>query len=319
MKKNILTYNPDYIIVLIGVNNRWNLIGRSWEISDDLQIKAGNRILISINNLRLVKLVKLIVVNIKYKLFWHSIFSTQKDNIVNSNNKSKEDENSLGSEELQQEISKIQQEVAKNNISEAFIKARKLSEKYTDNAGIHALLARIYCLQYNYEKCIEEYNKALALEPNNISFLHGKAVSYRESGNMKKALDLFGVIAKIEPQNKFFKMDFRQTFLNYKGKWALFGQEERIMDYWLKRDLTDIALILLKYQKRLIFLTYPTLNWQDEIRKEISRSFNVPLVDIYSTFKRLNNISEYLGETGGHPNDKGYYIMARMVFNQARF
>jgi len=313
LERNFLSYNPDYIIVLIGVNNRWNLSGRSCEFADDLQIRPKSGILNLFNSLRLVKLVRLVVANIKYKLFLCSIFSVQRVNFV-----TREDNKKIKitlNEELQQNISLIQQDIEKNNISEAFKMAEQILEKYPGNGSIHALLGQIYYLQGSYEKSIEEYDKALALEPNNILFLHGKALSYRESGDIKKALNIYGVIAKREPQNKLLKMDFRHTFLNFKGKWALSEQEQKIMDYWLRQDLTEIAKISLGYKKKLIFLTYPTQNWQDEIRKEVSGVFNLPLVDIYSAFKRLTNVLDYLGRSGGHPNDKGYYIMAQEVFN----
>jgi len=311
LERNILTYNPGYIIVLIGVNNRWNTSGRECEVSDDLQIKSRNAILKAVDNLRIVKLFRLIAINLKSTLFFQSLFYNQKLTRVNQNN---ENTNTLLNEELNYELSQIQNEMQKNNSLWVFKKAIEISEKYPDNADIHAILGRIYYLQYNYKKSIEEYEKALSLKPNTIPLLRGEAVCYRESGDFKKALEIFGFMAKLDPKNETLKMDFRHTFLNFKHKWALSSKEQKTMDYWLKEDLSSIASITSRYKKRLILLTYPTQNWQDEIRKGISRFFDVPLVDIYSIFQRLNNISEYLGKTGGHPNDKGYHVIAQEVF-----
>jgi lysophospholipase L1-like esterase len=314
LEKNILTYNPDYIVVLIGVNNRWNLAGRDCDISENLQIEPRNKILSIADNLKLVKLVRLGMYNIKYRLFMHSIFSGHKNKAYAIDNRKEID---AKNELLQGELVKIEADIAKNNITDAFVKTKELSEKYTDNADIHALLGRIYYLQCNYEKGIEEYNRALSLQPNNVTSLHGKALCYRESGNINESLNIYDIISRLEPENKELKMDFRHTLLNSKHKWALSEREQKIMDYWLEQDLSAIIKISLRYSKKLIIFTYPTQNWQDEVRKTVSQAFNIPLVDIYCVFKRLNNISEYLGSCG-HPNDKGYYVMAHEVFNSIR-
>lgn len=316
LEKNILAYNPDYIIFLTGVNNRWNLSGRNYKISDDLRIEPMSRLLSIVDDLRLVKLVRLITVNIRYKLFLNSIFSVKKSvKKVDAAHFSNKNKGVLLNKSLQEGIHKIEQDISKNNIPQAFIRAKEVLEEYADNAHIHALLGRIHYLQYNYEKSIKEYKKALALEADNISFMQGMALTYRESGEMEKALELYGVIGKLRPQDKMLKMDLRHTFLNFKHKWALSAKEQEIMDYWLKQDLSEIVSISLRYNKKPVLLTYPTQDWQDKIRKNVSQKFSVPLIDIYSRFKSLKNISEYLGETGGHPNDKGYYIMAQEIFD----
>ncbi|MFH1620340.1 MAG: GDSL-type esterase/lipase family protein [bacterium] len=92
----------------------------------------------------------------------------------------------------------------------------------------------------------------------------------------------------------------------------------------LRYDLSLMLKISSAFDAKAAVLSYPWLdNKHDHIRREVANAFKVPYLDMHARFsvpddmfKDGKNIYRAYDEPGGgHPNSKGYRVMAEAVFS----
>jgi len=76
---------------------------------------------------------------------------------------------------------------------------REMARKYPKEKHVYYRLASYYSGKGMHDKEIEEYNKALELDPNYGSALNGIAYAYSEMGNHEKAIEYFKKYASVSP------------------------------------------------------------------------------------------------------------------------
>ena len=99
--------------------------------------------------------------------------------------------------EFDSELLAIKDEVEAGNTSEARRRLIAFQEDHPSNALGYAYLARIDVEAGLYVRSIENYSKAIGLQPNEIQFRHARALIYRQLGWYEKArLDMTAVLNK---------------------------------------------------------------------------------------------------------------------------
>jgi tetratricopeptide (TPR) repeat protein len=76
---------------------------------------------------------------------------------------------------------------------------KEMARKYPKEKRVYYRLAGYYSGKGMYDKEIEEYNKALELDPNYGSALNGIAYAYSDMGDYEKALEYFKKYASVSP------------------------------------------------------------------------------------------------------------------------
>jgi len=69
----------------------------------------------------------------------------------------------------------------------------------------------------------------------------------------------------------------------------------------------------------IIFMTYHNIGWgrPDEIINKTYSTLNVPVVDQWSIFKKAEELGmDVRSRDNWHPNDLGYLLMAKSIFNK---
>jgi lysophospholipase L1-like esterase len=98
-----------------------------------------------------------------------------------------------------------------------------------------------------------------------------------------------------------------------KEKW----EQAPIFDELTKHDIGEMVKICKANRIHVIMCTYPVVTRDlQRIQKNVAKKFDIPLVDHYAVFQKLENPRAHLS-TGDywHPNDAGYAIMAENIYN----
>jgi serine/threonine protein kinase/Tfp pilus assembly protein PilF len=86
-----------------------------------------------------------------------------------------------------------------NDLEERFRILNQIAKKYPREKLAHSSLGNSYRFRRMYDQAIEEYNKALELDPNYGSALNVIAYTYSDIGNYEKALEYFKRYASASP------------------------------------------------------------------------------------------------------------------------
>ena len=78
---------------------------------------------------------------------------------------------------------------------------KQIAKKYPKEKQVHYSLANYYRSQKLYDEAIEEFNRALELDPNYGLALNMLAYSYSEMGNFEKAIEYFKRYASASPED----------------------------------------------------------------------------------------------------------------------
>jgi len=107
-----------------------------------------------------------------------------------------------------------------------FLILERMAREYPKEKRIHFLLASYYSGRKSYDRAIDEYYKALQLDPNYWPALNGLAYAYTELGEFEKAIEYLTKYASSHPDNPdpfdsmaelYFKMgQLDESIENYK-------------------------------------------------------------------------------------------------------
>ena len=86
-----------------------------------------------------------------------------------------------------------------NDSEKSFRILKETAEKYSKDKEVHFLLARSYSNRAMHKQSIEEYNKALSLDPNYADALNMIAYEYMASQNFEKAVEYFKRYVSVLP------------------------------------------------------------------------------------------------------------------------
>lgn len=300
-KKDIARYNPDIVIVMVGLSNYWNLKESSYFIL--YKDKAGyvekmNNVL---SNLSIYKLIK--IVYLKYRNGRLS-----KLNIKHA----EKNEESLKFFFLGNELYlNGSYDLAKEKIQRALALDK-------DNHAAHLLLAQIYNARSEFKEGQEELRKTVETIDEwdedllynvicQIQMQKGPRANKIELSKIKQCIN-----AKYSGDNKKIRslakiIDARLDFLEDKQI------HRRVLEY----DLEETIRFAKSHGVTFILNTYPLddLTLYD-VFKEISNKLNIPLVDNFKVFKEIEksgNIKDFL-VPNGHCNAKGYGLIAENTY-----
>ena len=172
LEENILKYHPDIIILLIGMNNSWNLYG------SNLILFTGKSWMTYLYRLdgfftqfRIYKLLKIILGRAE-----NFVIAMEFNNNNFKLDDSKIKDHSFGengSADLPAELKILLDSASdalcvKGDVNQAIGEYKKIIERYPYNDTAYVNLGHIYEFSNDYDLAIKELSKAIELNPDNL-------------------------------------------------------------------------------------------------------------------------------------------------------
>ena len=217
------------------------------------------------------------------------------------------------------------------------------------------IIGSIYMEQQQFDKAIGWFKKGIEKDPGLFVNYEGIGKSYRDQDRLKQAIDWFKKgfeHARYETLYELCYVGISETFRlvgDYKGAITFFEKEvkrepllddyihalagdylsmfkkqgrDRNVHEWVIADIEKIIALSNRYKAQVILQNYPFQPSLDPVFRQIARRFEIPFVDHQSTFEpyinRRGKRSAQMFVPDGHPNAKGYHMMARNILKKLK-
>jgi tetratricopeptide (TPR) repeat protein len=157
---------------------------------------------------------------------------------------------------------------------------------------IYYKIGLIYQLQKKFNQAIKFYRPALKLEPNCSSIVEPRIFACQKQESL-------GTFSVPDPRDEGKKVENLPP-----------------LEAWLASDLEEIIKIAESRHIKVILMAHPSginidkyhCSW---LLKDIAEKQHIPFIDNQVIFKDLNPNENYMATDGGHPNAKGYKVIAQ--------
>jgi tetratricopeptide (TPR) repeat protein len=203
-------------------------------------------------------------------------------------------------------------EFVSNNVT-VFLKISK-KQLFKDNEFVFYFLGQAFAKEKNYEKAIENYEKAISINPNNIDFHNDLGTVFSISGNRKKAIETYENIISITPEKakSYFNLgivysefsDFKNAIINIKKAISINPDE---VDYYISLGevfrMKENYAEAIKYYKKAISI--------DPNIADVYNNFGV-ICRFQKNYKKA--IKNYKKAISINPNDESFYFNLGLVY-----
>lgn len=294
---------PDLVILLCGDANFWNYWGYHTYLEGQ---KFSALIQDYLYRIRIYKLFKLLFMNLRAKFTGSAIPGEVKNNFI------KEVPPIMPESECYKKGLLYLQQGDYDQAAKWF---RKGIEINPEDVKCYCEVTRIYVLRHEYNKADEFVAEAIGLCPK-----------YRNNFIMNYMLirDYEGKKAFLDRLSKKCLLwdDYIAALKNMET--GTKEKEEGQIKRWIISDTEKMIKICRDNNIKIILQNYAkNVNRQKEannISYNIAKNNLIPFVDNFGVFLSLKNakgsIDEYFTPDGGHPNSKGYMIMAENILNK---
>lgn len=312
LEKEINKYNPRLIIVMVGINNRWNYTESSYFNLYRDNIGFWDRLGKDFSNWRVYKLIKIVSLRIKSK--------TDKDNMQDLN--ADRIRNIL--------IAGIKSDsLDLYDIGLSFYSEGKLDlarQKYIealniDSSNYAALLqlALIDICRKQYRLAKEEIWQAIyTVDSKSYAYYVNVIFNLLDQFQDNSINPKFELIKLKEYLEENYEESNKKSLLRMINAKLKIYENDTILTEIIKYDLKEIIKISKNRKVAIILQTYPR-NWYflfNNAIREISREYNIVLVDnerIFEEEAKHIDIERFF-VPDGHCNAKGYGIIAENTY-----
>jgi len=322
------TMKPDLIILLTGGNNGWNYYGyHTFLKRNDL----FTVLLDQLYRIRVYKLIKLIVLNIRSELDEHE---------------------STGNRYLAQHdfLTFMPDSVPyaygiDGKYKEAMEWFKNAIHDDPTNSMNYLGISHVYREQGNYDEAIRWLKEGVKVQPRYGPYYNAMGDIYRIQGKYEESVKWYKKAVTIAPDeevsySRLIKL-YRLTHTHYDEimkflsemaedhpaalNWISILEEEDIhqkTDEWVKSDIKKIIRLCQEEEIKIILQNYPYLQGKtfydprvNEVINGIAEECSLPLVDNCRIFNELPNKEGYF-ISDGHCNYRGYRVMAQNVYDK---
>jgi len=224
--------------------------------------------------------------------------------------------------------------------------------KKTVESECYGMAGMIYLERKLYDKAVSWYEKGIDVDPAQFRNYEGIGMTFLERNRLQEALVWFKKGFEHARYDSLYELSYSaiaETFQrlgDYRGAVEFFQKETQrqplVDDYmhslagdylsifqtkkrgakvhgWIRSDVEKIIELCRQYKARVVLQNYPAEPMIEHIYRKVARRHDLPFVDHHSTFKK------FIGKGGvrdpdyfvpdGHPNAKGYGIMAKNLLN----
>lgn len=192
-------------------------------------------------------------------------------------------------------------------------KERLQSEKWKKNAYYFSEGMK-YRLSGDFVKAIENYNKALQINPNDHASMYEMTELHALMGNIEKAIEYISQATKLDPENKWYMIRLAQLY-KYQGDYEnyvliykdLLKKDPGNIDYF--GELSAALMLLERYDEAIDVL--------DEIEKEmgVNEPISLQKQKIYFEIgKPKKGIEEIEKLSNAYPYEQRYLAMLAELY-----
>ncbi len=212
------------------------------------------------------------------------------------------------------------------------------------------IAATIYRESKQYDKAVEWYKKGIERDPGEFRNYEGIGWTFHQQDRMTEAhawflkgfeharyetlyaqcydgiTETFRILRDFNGGVKFYEKEIKREPLvddfihRLAGDYLYMFKNKRhrkAVNSWIRSDVEQIIDLCEKYNAKVILQNYPAQPTIEPIYREIARYRNVPYVDHQSTFTpyidKDENRDPNFFVPDGHPNEKGYRLMAQNI------
>jgi len=195
LESNIKKYNPDIIIVMMGINDTENTVAYA-----DIH---SNKTVLFLKSFRIYKLAKLLQLHIIHKFKEKKLVEAEETHKKALEITTINDRAYINLTDYNQEQGKLVE------VEELFKKALEINPK---NDGLYINFAQYFWDQGKLVEAEETLKKALELNPKKEGAYINLADYYRKQGKLVEAEEMFKKALEINPKNDGLYISFAQNF-----------------------------------------------------------------------------------------------------------
>lgn len=181
----------------------------------------------------------------------------------------------------------------------------------------------VYSEQNQFQQALNWFKKGFEKARNETLYVQcyrGIAEAFRKTEDFRGATEFFLQERKREPMVD----DHLQSLAaDYLSRFQTGGRLSKIHDWakirnWIKTDVEKIIDMCNAHNARVVLQNYPVQSGIKSIYTKIARERNIPFVDQHTTFKpyvKKGVRSKEYFVADGHPNEKGYRMMADNILS----
>lgn len=302
--------NPNIIVVLIGMNDYWNLQDSTYYLFTTGIKSYIYRIDASLTKSKSYKLLKMLFGSVRNKFF--VFFANDKKNSQQRNTgKNKEiiKDNQLAIKEFA--LGKEYWNSNNRESSLAIEKFEKSIEYDPDFLEAYIALADCYAILGKSSLAIDYLKKAIEIAPYSKEARNALWKIYWQTEMNELAMKEIKTAALIDPENENLKL------LAKTGLPPI--REKVIFRKILYHNLKSMIKLIESYKIDTVLVDYPRSDDSNSVLKEISEEFNLLFVDNERIFENLSHqkaykAKDYFANDNCHCNGNGYYLMAKNIY-----
>ncbi len=331
LNKQITEYTPRVAIIMVGINNSWNVEGMSNRYSGWLPF--------DISELRVYKLLKIFIMNLKER---KTAVAAAKPGIVQS--AQAETRRTIPPAEMERYVKKIEayRGLARNDL--AIRETEEMLKRYPDACALYVALSGFLRETGDTDSALEAAKKAVAYSPYNRADAASAHMELVYIYTTKKSWSLARQemdYAVEDPQylddvfSRLKSVCGDESGLNFEDEiqrlrthiLSLYGKNAKtVLDtlaalqcsddrkrQMLEADLSEAIKIAREHDIAVVLMTYPLHQpMPNEAIRSAAREHQVVLVDNELIFDKAPHREELFAEDG-HCNERGYGLIASSI------
>lgn len=226
-----------------------------------------------------------------------------------------------------------------------------VTREKTVESECYGMAGMIYRERKQYDEAVSWYEKGIEIDPAQFRNYEGIGMSFLEQNRLKEALHWFRKGFEYARYDSLYELSYSgiaETFQrlgDYRGAVEFFEKETQrqplVDDYmhslagdyllifqtkkrgakihgWIRSDVEKVIELCRQYKTRVVLQNYPAEPMIEHIYRKVARRYDLPFVDHHATFKKfikkdgVRDPDYFVPD--GHPNARGYGIMAKNLF-----
>lgn len=346
-KENIKLYSPDIAIVMVGLNNLWNLEGL-----ERFGFIAGNGrpLLFDFRSLRVYKLAKIISINLRSKISGLAVSrnlrdsSRDNDRTGSGNTGDGKQAPRIPEAEWSDYRKKMESCIKDGESGLMLEETNRMLERYPEDIRLGLEAVVLLREKGEYDSAIARAKKTLEQDISDVqlnSFLHRELMYLYSAekiwGLARKEMDYAvrdaAVIQEVYPQlgvicNQESRLDFDKEIAQMrrlvkslhgtKGTGILdtliyLNKNAEENNKIFKNDLRELIEKAVKNRIMVVLMTYPVPVEFNGIIRQLAAEYKTGLIDNEAVFEALPD-KKWLFNLDNHCNGKGYGVIAAHLY-----
>ncbi len=353
IERQLKQIQPDIVTILIGAQNLSNYFGYRDYLKNTNQHRDLKRdIHDRLDSIKIYKLTRLLIIELFKGFQW--ISGPGKNLAVVPVQRDLEKDEDQSQQQITPDSVKdcfaVVQLTRQGRYDAALNAINGIIKNKRANASCFYLAGKIYRERRQYDKAIEWFKNGIGNDPGHFLNYDGIGQSYFEQFLLEKAMywwkrgfeharsstlrlnsyksivEAFRLTENVPEAIEFLQEEVKRRRYTNNEMYTMARETLQILQNraidreihrWIETDVRRIVNICMQHNARVVLQGYPYEPQIEFIYKKVAADMVVPLVEHLPTFQKNVHNGKFSAEyfvPDGHPNAKGYHLMARNIF-----